>query len=145
MPELGFGSDVSASGVHVRPPSADQVSKIRCDRVRPTACSLPPGWTRMLGWIASMAFPPDAAGGDTDVHVTPPSAERSKCTRHTLGRSVDSVLLPASRVPSGSSTGLFLTGPRMPSGSRRASLHVRPPSPDVRAMPHHVCGLGPTL
>ena len=37
-------------------------------------------------------------------------------------------------VPSGSRTGLFLIGPRMPSGSRRASLHVLPPS---RRRPHH--------
>src|SRR5438874_6322365 len=94
MPELGFGSGVSAIGVHVRPPSVDHVSKMCCDRVRPTAWSVPRGCTRMLGWIASMVRSGDA-GGDTDVHVSPPSVERSKCTRHLLERSADSVLLPA--------------------------------------------------
>src|SRR4029450_11668885 len=92
-----------------------------------------------------MLGPSVAAGGNTAVHVRPPSVVRSKCTRQTLGRSVDSVLLPAITVPSASRTGLFLMGPRMPSGRRRASLHVFPASCDVRIIPHHVCGLGPTL
>src|SRR5713101_10196917 len=52
MPELGFGSEVSDSGVQVRPPSPDHVSKTRSDCVRPRAWSLSPGCTRMLGWIA---------------------------------------------------------------------------------------------
>ena len=34
MPELGFGSEVSAIGVHVRPASVDHVSKTRPDLVR---------------------------------------------------------------------------------------------------------------
>src|SRR5262245_37449871 len=144
MPELGFGSDVRTIGLHVRPPSVDQVSKMCCERVRPTACSLPSGCTSTLGWIASIAGPSPAAGTDV-VHVSPPSVVRSKWTRHLLGRSVDSVLLPAMSVPSESRTGLFLIGPRIPSGRRRASLHVRPLSREVRTMPHHVCGLGPTL
>src|SRR6185295_5203372 len=144
MPELGFGSDVRAIGLHVRPPSDDQVSKMRCERVRPTACSVPFGCTRMLGWIASIARPSAAAGTEV-VQVTPSSVVRSKWTRHLLGRSVDSVLLPARSAPSDSRTGLFLLEQRMPTGRRRASLHVRPPSREVRTMPHHVCGLGPTL
>src|SRR5258708_6639780 len=99
----------------------------------------------MLGWIASISLPSAGAGGNTAVHVMPASTLRSKCTRHTLGRAVDSVLLDATIAPSGSRTGLFLIGPRMPSGSRLASLHVFPPSRDVRSMPHHSRGLGPTL
>src|SRR5439155_18448782 len=89
--------------------------------------------------------PSGEVAGATDVHVSPPSVERSKCTRQRLGRSDDSVLLPASSVPSASITGLFLIGPRMPSGNRRPSLHVRPLSRDVRTIPHQPCGLGPTL
>ena len=42
-------------------------------------------------------------------------------------------------------TGLFLIGPRMPSGSRRGFDHVRPPSVEVISMPHHSLGVGPTL
>ena len=145
MPALGFGSEVSAIGVHVRPASVDQVSKTRPDRERPTAWSFPPGWMRMLGWIASICVPSGGAAGTTAVQVTPASVERSKCTRHALGRVGVSVLLPATSVPSASRTGLFLIGPRMPSGRRRASLQVRPLSRDVRTMPHQVCGLGPTL
>src|SRR5947199_75095 len=80
-----------------------------------------------------------------DAHVRPPSVVRSKRTRHALGRSSDSVLLGATSVPSESWTGLFLIGPRIPSGSRRASLHARPLSPEVRTVPHHPRGLGPTL
>src|SRR5688572_22781056 len=48
-------------------------------------------------------------------------------------------------VPSASRTGLFLIGPRIPSGKRRASPHVRPSSFDVRIIPHHARGFGPTL
>src|SRR5690349_12934006 len=145
MPEFGFGSDVNASGVHVRPPSVDHVSKTRCERVRPTACSRPSVCTRMLGWMASIGVDSVDGSGGVAVHVTPPSVERSKWTRHRLGRSADSVLLPATMVRSARRTGLFLIGPRMPSGNRRALLHVRPWSGDIRIMPHHVCGLGPTL
>src|SRR5438874_9988571 len=99
----------------------------------------------MLGWMASIRVPSAAAGGYAFVHVTPLSALRSKCTRQALGRSADSVLLGATSVPSESRTGLFLIGPSIPSGRRRASLHVRPLSPDVRTMPHQARGLGPTL
>ena len=52
---------------------------------------------------------------------------------------------PATMVPSASCKGLFLMGPRMPSGRRRGVLHVRPSSADVITMPHHSRGLGPTL
>ena len=41
--------------------------------------------------------------------------------------------------------GLFLIGPRMPSGSRRGADQVAPPSLDVINMPHHFSGVGPTL
>src|SRR5437870_12465899 len=100
---------------------------------------------RMLGWMASIVASSADRSGGVAVHVNPPSVERSKCTRHLLGRSGDSVLLAATIVRSPSRTGLFLIGPRMPSGSRRALVHVRPLSGDVRVMPHHACGLGPTL
>src|SRR6185295_4313950 len=99
----------------------------------------------MLGWMASIAAAPEPAGGKTLDQVVPASAVRSKCTRHLLGRSGDSVLLGAISVPSSNRTGLFLIGPRMPSGNRRPSLQVRPLSRDVRTIPHQVCGLGPTL
>src|SRR5688500_9772978 len=98
----------------------------------------------MLGWIAWTVLPSAGPGTATAAHVAPPSVDRSKCTRHALGRSVDSVLLPLTSVPSASRTGLFLTGPRMPLGRRRGSPHVRPPSRDVRTTPHHSRGLGPT-
>src|SRR5215831_6343546 len=99
----------------------------------------------MLGWIASIGVGSVDGNGGVAVHVAPPSLERSKWTRHRLGCSTDSVLLPATNVRSASDTGLFLIGPRIPSGSRRALLHVRPWSADVRITPHQRCGLGPTL
>src|SRR5262249_38938529 len=99
----------------------------------------------MLGWMASIEVSPAVRSGGVAVQVNPPSVERSKWTRHLLGRSGDSVLLEARIVRSPSRTGLFLIGPRMPSGSWRALVHVRPLSGDVRVMPHHVCGLRPIL
>src|SRR5882672_6623088 len=99
----------------------------------------------MLGWIALIGLPSADADGNADVHVKPPSAVRSKCTRHVLGRSDDSVLLEATSVPSESCTGLFLMGPSIPSGKRRASVQVRPLSREVRTIPHQLSGLGPTL
>lgn len=65
--------------------------------------------------------------------------------RHALGLSVDSVLEGHSKSPSGNCTGLFLMGPKMPSGSLRGSSQVRPPSLDFVSMPHHLLGDGPTL
>src|SRR5260221_12672851 len=99
----------------------------------------------MLGWIASIWFPSAERLGNEAVHVSPASVLRSKCTRQVLGVSGDSVLLGATIIPSRSRTGLFLMGPRMPSGKRRTPAHVRPRSRDVRTMPHHVWGLGPTF
>ncbi len=145
MPEFGFGSDMSASGVHVRPSSCDQVWPMRPDLVRTNACSDPSACTRMLGWMASMVSPGGDASGGVAVQVAPPSVERSKCTRHRLRASGASVLLPATMVPSASSTGLSLMGPRMPSGSRRGAVQWTPPSSDVVTMPHHRVGIGPTL
>src|SRR3954471_6628837 len=109
---------VRASGDHVLPWSLDHVSKIRCDRVRPIACSRPFWCTRILGWMASISTPVAAGDGATFVHERPPSVLRSKCTRHLLGRSDDSVLLGLMIVPLVRRTGLFLIGPSMPSGSR---------------------------
>ena len=62
-----------------------------------------------------------------------------------LGLGALSVLLGDRTVTSPRRTGLFLIGPSMPFGRRVAGLHVMPPSFDVRFMPHHVAGLGPTL
>ena len=42
-------------------------------------------------------------------------------------------------------TGVFLIGPNTPFGSRIAAPQLTPPSFDVRFMPHHSRGLGPTL
>ena len=42
-------------------------------------------------------------------------------------------------------TGLFLMGPKMPSGRRSGSDQVFPPSAEVITIPHHSWGLGPTL
>src|SRR6266852_1103131 len=100
---------------------------------------------RMLGWIAGISVPPAAAIGSPAVHVWPASVVRSKWTRQVLGRSADSVLLGLTIAPSVRRTGLFLIGPRVPSGKRRTPVHVRPPSRDVRTMPHQLWGLVPTL
>src|SRR5216683_5496443 len=99
----------------------------------------------MLGWIAWISLPSADARRAPAVHVWPASTLRSKWTRHVLGRSGDSVLLGLIIVPSERRTALFLIGPRRPSGKRRAPDHVRAWSREVRTMPHHRCGLGPTL
>ena len=117
----------------------------------PSACgrspaSVPPACMRMLGWMASMGAARRRSPADATRSMSCRCRVlRSKCTRHVLGVCGVSVLLGAMMVPSASRTGLFLIGPRIPSGSRRASLHVRPSSADVRTMPHHSRGLGPTL
>src|SRR5258708_9487394 len=118
MPELGFGSPVSATRVHVLPPSADQVSNTLSDRVRPTAWSRPPGCSRMLGWIASIARASGELEGNAVVHVRPSSTLRSKWMRHRLGCSLDSFLLDATTVPSGSFPPFFFIVPRNASGER---------------------------
>src|SRR5215217_3725450 len=147
MPALGLGrSSISDSALHVLPPSSDDVENTLLCSVRPMASSLlPPAPPRnsMLGWIAPIVVP--SLSGWVAVHVFPPSLLRSKCTCHRLGSECDSVLVGATMVPSASCTGLFLIGPRMPSGRRRASLQVRPPSPLVRSIPHHSSGDGPAL
>src|SRR5688572_15433427 len=99
----------------------------------------------MLGCMASIAGAVCEMGGRTTDQVTPSSRVSSNWIRHLLGASSDSVLLPAITLPSLSRTGLFLMGPRTPSGNLRASFQVRPPSSDVRIIPHHVRGVGPTL
>src|SRR5215216_4121822 len=99
----------------------------------------------MLGWIAWISLPSAGPGTGTAVQVRPASTDRSKCTRQLFAGPGDSVLLPLTSEPSASRTGLFLTGPRMPSGKRLALLHVRPPSDDVRTIPHQLVGSGPTL
>src|SRR6266536_1655609 len=99
----------------------------------------------MLGWIALISLPSAETEGRATVHVRPASIVSSKCTRQALGRSVDSVLLGLRMDPSERRTGLFLMGPSMPSGKRRASVHVRPLSREALTIPHHLWGLGPTL
>jgi hypothetical protein len=90
--------------------------------------------------MASIAGP--FSTGPMTSHVLPASRERSKWTRQP---SVPSVLDGDSHAPSLRTTGLFLIGPRTPSGRRRASLQVRPPSAELFTMPHHLLGDGPTL
>lgn len=75
------------------------------------------------------------------VHVLPRSIVRSKCTRHPSC----SELVGHSNAPSASDTGLFLIGPKTPSGKRLGADHVLPASPEVISIPHHVLGLGPAL
>ncbi len=89
--------------------------------------------------MAPSALP--SLSGGVVVQVVPWSELRSKCTRQPSC----SVLLGQRRSPSVSCTGLFLIGPRMPSGKRRAAPQVRPLSCEVRSMPHQVPGEGPTL
>src|SRR5688572_23344617 len=97
----------------------------------------------MLGWIALIVRP--SFRKSVFVQVFPRSGVRSKRTLHLLGFSVVSSLVGQRMSPFASCTGLFLIGPRMPSGSRRAALQVCPPSVDVFNSPHHCDGLGPTL
>src|SRR5258706_16252937 len=97
----------------------------------------------MLGWIALIVRP--SLSGGVALQVCSPSLLRSKCTCHFVGFSGVSTLVGQRMSPLASWTGLFLIGPRMPSGRRRAVLHVWPPSADVLISPHHFCGLGPTL
>src|SRR5438874_54348 len=97
----------------------------------------------MLGWIASG----ESAASQVSIffHVLPPSFDASKCTRQFGLSLLFSVLDGQRMVPSANSTGLFLIGPRKPSGRRRASLQVLPSSVLVRNMPHQDLGSGPTL
>src|SRR6185369_8020654 len=147
IPAFGFGrSSISDNALQVLPPSFEDVENTLPCSVRPTASSFsPPTFPRkrMLGWIAPIVVPSLIDG--VAVHVFPPSLLRSKWTCQRLGSECDSVLVGATMVPSASCTGLFLIGPRMPSGRRRASLHVRPPSLLARTSPHHSSGDGPTL
>ena len=71
----------------------------------------------------------------------PWSAVRSRWQRQNSA----SVLDGQSSAPSGSSTGLFLIGPRMPRGRRSGADQLRPPSCERISMPHQRRGLGPTL
>ena len=73
--------------------------------------------------------------------VAPRSAERSRWTRQPSC----SLLEGLSQEPSASSIGLFLIGPRMPSGRRRGSDQVVPPSSEAMTSPHQRLGLRPTL
>src|ERR1043166_8372852 len=98
----------------------------------------------MAGWMASSSGPLGGAGCTT-VQVRPESALSSKCTRQRGTESALSVLLPLTMRPLGSRTGLFLMGPRIPSGRRVGAVQDRPPSCDAIHMPHQRAGLGPTL
>src|SRR5688572_9504722 len=101
----------------------------------------------MLGWMAltGAASTPRGMAGVIRVHVLPRSLVRSKWICHpgcTPSRSV----LEGHRIePSGSATGLFLIGPRKPSGRRCGGDHVLPPSAEVVISPHQLRGSGPTL
>src|SRR4051812_16380912 len=147
IPALGFGrSSINDSALQVLPPSFEVAENTLPCSVRPTASSFsPPTFSRkrMLGWIAPIVVP-SLIGAVADQFL-PPSLLHSKCTCHLLGSACDSVLDPATMVPSASCTGLFLIGPRMPLGRRRALLQLRPSSALVRISPHHSSGDGPTL
>src|SRR6476646_9021546 len=147
IPAFGFGrSSISDSALHVLPPSFEVVENTLPCSVRPTASSFSPpifSRKRMLGWIAPIVVP--SLSGAVADQFLPPSVLHSKCTCHLLGSACDSVLDGATMVPSASCTGLFLIGPSMPWGSRRAALQVRPLSVLVRSSPHHSSGDGPTL
>ena len=67
-------------------------------------------------------------------HVFPPSRESSKCTSQPSV--LPAVLDGESHPPSVSTTGLFLIGPRMPSGKRSGFVQVLPASEDDIVMPH---------
>ena len=81
----------------------------------------------MLGWMAPMRDR-RRSRASIAVQVLPRSLLRSKWTRHLLGFSSVSLLVGQRMSPFASCTGLFLIGPRMPSGSLRAALQVVPPS-----------------
>ena len=101
----------------------------------------------MVGWMIQKSSPSVVlpARRSLRVQVRPRSGERSKWARQAGGSGASSMLEPASRLPSARVIGLFLIGPRMPSGSRRGSLQVRPSAADSMTIPHHSGGLGPTL
>ncbi|MCY1462958.1 hypothetical protein D9M71_807900 [compost metagenome] len=56
-----------------------------------------------------------------------------------------SILDGHNKVPLLNKTGLFLIGPKNPSGIFLASDHVFPPSDEVLITPHHSDGFGPIL
>src|ERR1035441_7066315 len=90
------------------------------------ASSFPFFKNKMLGWIAPISLP--SLTGGVVVQVFPKSLVRSKWTRQPPS---PSVLLPHRISPFASGTGLFLMGPRMPSGSRVGFDHVLPSSVEV--------------
>ena len=88
MPELGLGSAVSAIGVH----DASAVVGPGLEDAAATACVRGPGACRpdeQGCWAGShrWRFHRPQPAGTAAVHVRPASVVRSKCTRHTLGRS----------------------------------------------------------
>src|SRR5438105_4017981 len=101
----------------------------------------------MVGWIAPNSFASFNApvfshdDDDESESAVHDPVKRSMCTTQPSC----SVLDPARTTSGPSSIGLARIGPRMPAGNFAAADHVRPASADVRAIPHHSDGLGPTL
>lgn len=94
--------------------------------------------------MASIDLPSPIGGSDL-LHVRPMSTVRSKYKRHAGVLPSASVLEGHKMDPSGNWIGLFLTGPRNPSGRRRPGDQALPPSSELRSMPHQVLGSGPIL
>ena len=117
MPESGLGSEVATSFDQVLPPSADQHSTTFDCWLRERAWMRPSGWVSRVGWMASQVL--SSSTGPTVCQVWPRSVVRSKWTRQPRS----SKLVGARIEPSLSVIGLFLTGPRKPSGRR---LGLRP-------------------
>src|SRR5262249_47584493 len=122
MPEFGLGRPVALSLPHVLPLSSDHDSTIFPWRLRISAWSFPPLWKNTVREIPPTSF--RSLMGIVRGHFLPKSAGRSKCPRQPLS----SALEGQSNSPLLNSTGLFLIGPAMPSGSRRGLLQVFPPS-----------------
>src|SRR6266487_4036493 len=139
MPELGFGRLVAFIAPQVLPSSFDQHSVTTFWRLRQRIWRRLFGWNKTVGWMAPNSCA--ELSGPVFVQVSPRSGVRSRWTRQPSC----SVLEGQSNVPSANHTGLFLIGPRMPSGSRRGAVHVGPPSAELIIMPHQRDGFGPTL
>ena len=139
MPDWLLGASIKLMSLQVCPPSADHVvamrpgvwsKPLRCalvGRVRAKACSLPSGCTSIVGWMQRHE---SVARGAVFVHSPVFMLYNSKCIFHPPA-SVDdghTRLSPTIR-------GLFLIGPRNPSGNGSRSPHVRPPSRDLHTQP----------
>ena len=74
-------------------------------------------------------------------HVFPKSGVDSIRKFHPFPSMLDG----NNKFPFANNSGLFLIGPKNPSGNFSASDHVSPPSEERFNIPHHEDGCGPTL